>query len=245
MTKKRGIFSKLFFSVVMLTLISCCFLGSTFARYTSGRSGTATIQVAEWKISDGEGFVDIETNQLSPSKKEYEETNGTNEARSHSTGRILVATIKNEGEVGAMVTLTTGDTVDLTKLESATYADGTTGHTIEALDGNPLQTEVEALFSIKLYVNTTTDSAVAATEYGNGDYANGIELEAKTGVAYIYAELTWTSADRTYYEATTNHAHAESLADALDTWVGENITEIGFEVSYTAVQNTERPGAGA
>lgn len=242
MTKKRGIFSKLFFSVVMLTLISCCFLGSTFARYTSGGSGTATIQVAEWKISDGEGFVDIKTNQLSPSKKEYEETNGTNAARSHSTGRILVATIKNEGEVGAMVTLTTGDTVKLTKLATANYATDTTGLTIEALGGNPLQTEVEALFSIKLYVNTT-DSAVAATKYGTGVYENGIELAAKTGVAYIYAELTWTSADITYYEATTNHAHAESLADALDTWVGENITEIGFAVSYTAVQNTELPKA--
>ena len=242
MTKKRGIFSKLFFSVVMLTLISCCFLGSTFARYTSGGSGTATIQVAEWKISDGEGFVDIKTNQLSPSKKVYEETNGTNAARSHSTGRILVATIKNEGEVGAMVTLTTGDTVKLTKLATANYATDTTGLTIEALGGNPLQTEVEALFSIKLYVNTT-DSAVAATKYGTGVYENGIELAAKTGVAYIYAELTWTSADITYYEATTNHAHAESLADALDTWVGENITEIGFAVSYTAVQNTELPKA--
>lgn len=240
MTKKRGIFSKLFFSVVMLTLISCCFLGSTFARYTSGGSGTATIQVAEWKISDGEGFVDIKTNQLSPSKKEYEETNGTSAARSHSTGRILVATIKNEGEVGAMVTLTTGDTVKLTKLDTATYATGATGLTIGALDGNPLQTEVEALFSIKLYVNTT-DSAGTATEYRTGAYTNGIELAAETGVAYIYAELTWTSADRTYYEATNDHADAESLADALDTWVGENITEIGFAVSYTAVQNTELP----
>lgn len=240
MTKKRGIFSKLFFSVVMLTLISCCFLGSTFARYTSGGSGTATIQVAEWKISDGEGFANIKTKQLSPSKKEYEETNGTTAARSHSTGRILVATIKNEGEVGAMVTLTTGDKVELTKLGTATYADGTTGLTIDALDGNPLQTEVEALFSIELYVNTT-DSAVAATKYGTGDYSNGIELVAEAGVAYIYAELTWTSADMTYYRATTDHADAELLADALDTWVGENITEIGFAVSYTAVQNTELP----
>ncbi len=244
MTKKRGIFSKLFFSVVMLTLISCCFLGSTFARYTSGSSGTATIQVAKWKISDGEGFVNIETNQLSPSKNKYVETNGTNAARSHSTGRILVATIKNEGEVGAMVTLTTGDTVELTKLDTATYATDTTGLTIEALGGNPLQTEVEALFSIKLYVNTT-DSAEGATEYRTGVYKNGIELAAKTGVAYIYAKLTWTSADMTYYRATNDHADAELLADALDTWVGENITKIGFAVSYTAVQNTELPGTGA
>lgn len=241
MTKKRGIFSKLFFSVVMLTLISCCFLGSTFARYTSGGSGTATIQVAEWKISDGEGFANIETNQLSPSKNKYVETNGTGAARSHSTGRILVATINNEGDVNAMVTLTTGDTVKLTKLGTATYATGATGLTIEALDGNPLQTEVEALFSIKLYFNTTTNSAGDATEYGTGDYTNGFELVAENGVAYIYAELTWTSADMTYYKATKDHADAELLADALDTWVGENITKIGFAVSYTAVQNTERP----
>ena len=46
MTKKKSIFIKLFVALVALTLISCCFLGSTFARYTSEDSGTASVNVA-------------------------------------------------------------------------------------------------------------------------------------------------------------------------------------------------------
>lgn len=46
MTQKRKLVSKLFVAVVVLTLVSCCFLASTFARYTSGGSGTGTVEVA-------------------------------------------------------------------------------------------------------------------------------------------------------------------------------------------------------
>lgn len=50
MTNKKSIVSKLLLGLVLLTLISCCFLGSTFARYTSGGSGSASTGIANWSI---------------------------------------------------------------------------------------------------------------------------------------------------------------------------------------------------
>lgn len=88
---KKNIFSKLFVALVVLTLISCCFLGSTFARYTSEGTGSASVEVANWKIDvtggGTEGATEVSfTQQLSPSAED-----GT--GRVNSTGRILVATI--------------------------------------------------------------------------------------------------------------------------------------------------------
>ena len=60
MKQKSRIVSKLFAALVILTLISCCFLGSTFARYTSKSTGTASVGVAKWDV-------DI-TNDLSHAK---------------------------------------------------------------------------------------------------------------------------------------------------------------------------------
>ena len=53
MTKRKNVVSKMLLLVLILTLISCCFLGSTFARYTSsGEGGGARVrcQVAKWDV---------------------------------------------------------------------------------------------------------------------------------------------------------------------------------------------------
>ena len=50
MVKKKRIVSKLILALVVLTAISCCFLGSTFARYTSGGSGASSVDVAKWDV---------------------------------------------------------------------------------------------------------------------------------------------------------------------------------------------------
>ena len=50
MTQRKSIGAKLFIALIALTLISCCFLGSTFARYTSGGKGSASTGVAKWSI---------------------------------------------------------------------------------------------------------------------------------------------------------------------------------------------------
>lgn len=216
MTQKRKLVSKLFVAVVVLTLVSCCFLASTFARYTSGGDGTGTVEVATWKIT-GEGTGDAgEINatfgQLSPSKDAYDNT-----PRTHSTAPVLVATIKNTGDVDALVTLTTGaSTITEPAGGWEPYSDS----------------EIEGLFTIALYTSTT-DGAADSVD-GLTAYTVAINVPATSGTLYVYAVVTWTSDDETVKGA---------AADTRDTWVGENVTGVSFDISYTAVQNSEAPNA--
>lgn len=211
MTQKRKLVSKLFVAVVVLTLVSCCFLASTFARYTSGGSGTGTVEVATWAISGpGAGEIDAQFNQLSPSKDAYVDT-----ARTHSTAPVLVATISNTGDVDALVTLTTGE---------STITDPEGGW------GDYSDSEIEGLFTIKLY--TSTEEEVSPAVGDLTAYTKAINVPATSGTLYVYAVVTWTSDDETV---------KGEAADARDTWVGENVTGVSFDISYTAVQNSQLP----
>lgn len=211
MTQKRKLVSKLFVAVVVLTLVSCCFLASTFARYTSGGSGTGTVEVATWKITgEGEGQINAQFNQLSPSMDEYVDT-----PRTHSTAPVLVATISNTGDVDALVTLTTGAST------ITAPAGGWVDYTESAIEG---------LFTIALYTSTTNGAAVSVD--GLNAYTVAINVPATSGTLYVYAVVTWTSDDDTV---------TGEDADARDTWVGENVTGVSFDISYTAVQDSQLP----
>lgn len=214
MTQKRKLVSKLFVAVVVLTLVSCCFLASTFARYTSGGSGTGTVNVATWKITDkgtgDAGEINATFDKLSPSKNAYVDT-----ARTHSTAPVLVATISNTGDVDALVTLTTGAST-ITEPD-----EGWVDYTESAIEG---------LFTIKLY--TSTEEEVSPAVGDLTAYTVAINVPATSGNLYVYAVVTWTSDDDTV---------KGEPADARDTWVGENVTGVSFTISYTAVQNSELP----
>lgn len=214
MTQKRKLVSKLFVAVVVLTLVSCCFLASTFARYTSGGSGTGTVEVATWKIT-GEGTgdagkIEAKFNQLSPSKAAYDST-----PRTHSTAPVLVATIKNTGDVDALVTLTTG---------ASTITDPAEGWEPYS------KSAIEGLFTIKLY--TSTEEEVSPAVGDLTAYTVALNVPATSGTLYVYAVVTWTSDDDTV---------KGEPADTRDTWVGENVTGVSFTISYTAVQNSQLP----
>lgn len=210
MKKSKKSFSRLLFGVVLLTLISCCFLGNTFARYLSTGSGTGSVSVAKWSVSHGEGEIAVDFGKLSPSKEAYVDS-----ARSHTSDKVKVATLSNDGEVSALVTLTIGDTVLSTTSSYTTYTEEV----------------VKGLFSFDLYYSTETDSAEAATS----EYTTEVELDSGAKM-YIYATVTWTSDD----DSTTGED-----ADARDTWVGQNVTSVGTSFSYTAVQNSELPSSQA
>lgn len=207
MTKRKSIVSKILLLAVALTLISCCFLGSTFARYTSGGSGSATMNVAKWDVKNTTGSISVNFDELSPSKEEY-----TSTPRTHSTAKVLAATIANNGDVDASITLTAdGETL------TNTLTDDWGSYSEEAIKG---------LFDIKIYTNTTDDAGSAEL------YTQAVNVSANGGMLYVYVEVTWTSDDAENFGA---------VADARDTWVGENITSVGYTISYTAVQNSELP----
>ena len=222
MTKKKHTASRMLLALVALTLVSFCFLGSTFARYTTTGTGTATTQVAKWKITATNGFTEeggatIGFNKLSPSMAAWSSyTEG--EERTNTTELIKVADIANDGDVGALVTIALVDTV-------ASFTPDNLGNE-EAIPNTSGATILDAKnrFSINLYWTTDSTGANLQTNPSN------IEVDPQE-VVYIFATVTWTSLD----------TRGEAIADALDTWIGENITEVSWDLKFTAVQNTELP----
>lgn len=215
MTQKRKLVSKLFVAVVVLTLVSCCFLASTFARYTSGGSGTGTVEVATWKVTgEGEGQINAQFNQLSPSMDEYVDT-----PRKHSTAPVLVATITYEIDVNGILTLTASEET-ITK----TAADSDWG----TYDEN----QIKGLFDIQLYLSDAKASNVESL--AGKEVASDAEtpVTAGSGTYYVYAVVTWTSDDKTV---------KGEAADTRDTWVGANVTSVGYKLSYTFVQDSQLP----
>lgn len=215
MTKRKNVVSKMLLLVLILTLISCCFLGSTFARYTSSGKGTGTLQVAKWDVTNEKGNIAVEFDKLSPAMEAYEggSSYSAEHVRSHSSGKVLVATIANNGDVSAEVTFTTSNIT----LEGAGY--GT--------DSAPTEDAVKGLFSIALYLGTDASDTDTTTPLETKTIAKGEKL-------YIFAQATWTSDDQTVFGA---------AADERDTWVGKNVTSVSWTISYTADQATELPNA--
>lgn len=211
MEKKRRIFSGLIAALVVITLVSCCFVGVTFARYTSSYRGSATVGVAKWDITfTGAGAsdsADITFADLSPSKDAYGST-----ARTHPTEPTLVATITNNSDVSADVTVTVGKAENFYLQESGDPFDFT-GQTYSS-------TDLEGIFTVALFSDE------------HGTQALTTKTLAKGGNLTIYAVVTWNS-------DVGGKTGAE--ADARDTWIGENIAKIAYTISYTAVQATEMP----
>lgn len=225
MKQKSRIVSKLFAALVILTLISCCFLGSTFARYTSQTTGTASVSVAKWDVditnddSNKSWKTKVEFAKLSPSMA-YSE----NVAQSNSTGKVLVASAVNNSDVFADLKLTINDW-KLTFNSPDVYpgADGAC----------PSYDMVYGVFTVNIYNGDALVCTVAANKDGVTEIKNWGGGEQ--GRVNLYAEVVWT----------TNYAgtFADGWdADKLDTWIGENIASLGFTINCTAVQASMLPG---
>lgn len=242
MKQKTRIASKLFAALVVLTLISCCFLGTTMARYTSVGPGTASVQVAKWDISiadidsaqsDDEIFT-AKAGKLSPSKTGFIEWNNSPNNPSKTSSLLLSAVITNNGEVDAKITLSAGSITDFTFNEDNTKFDSSTGYgwddSEQDLTGTaPTEAQVKDLFSINMHYanNDTVTDAVPYTSTSDIIIAPGASV-------YVWTTITWT----TNYIASQSGGNVE---DAIDTWVGQNVKSFKYTISYTAVQASELP----
>lgn len=93
---------------------------------------------------------------------------------------------------------------------------------------------VLGLFTVSLYYGTTEEADKATNTITSG---TALTTLGKGNTYYIYAEVTWTTADS---------GEDGTKGDALDTWVGNNVGSIVYNLSYTAVQASEVPAdAGA
>ncbi len=215
----------MFVALVVLTLISCCFLGSTFARYTSEGTGSATVEVANWKIDviggGTEGATEVSfTQQLSP---DYDTPFSGDTNRTNTTAKLLIAEIKNNGEVDASLTVSAA---------ALTYEGTTLCAGITSVDSEEAasQEQFNQVFSIQLYQYVGASSTPDSAETIDGAIALGVGQ-----TVYIYATITWTTLDQ---------VHGEAVADAVDTWFGENLTAIAIEKHHaTTSQITIYGGA--
>ena len=219
---KKRILTRVLVVLAALTLLSCCFLGSTFARYVTDARGSAQVGVAKWDVAvtPAETLdVTVDANKLSPDMTVYDSSKHASNPRSHTSGKFLVATITNTGDVKATITVSAGTSADCVVIKKpATGADNYDNFT---------KTEAVKCFSIKFY-KSDTDDATDATAALTGTH----ELAAKTGTLYIFAQVTWESQDT-----------ADASGDALDTWIGQYVTSVSWALTYTATQNSELPPA--
>lgn len=234
MTKKKNIASKLVLVLFVLTLISCCLLGSTFARYVSSGTGSASVGIAKWDVGMAEGSMTIDVDKISPDDAEKGTHNG-DDPRTHMAGPAkAIATITNNSDVSADVTVTLSD-LSFQKGENVVKF-GTTGW---ATDGKPSQAEmmdtVQLQFAIVEDAATAPENTAweALTYDADGSYeVDTATLSAKTSTAdyvNIWFRVVWVSQDGTTY------------ADELDTWIGENVETISATLSYTAEQASKLP----
>lgn len=163
-TEKRRVVTRLCIALVVLTLLSCCFLGSTFAKYVTGGSGNATVGIAKWDVAvTPAGSGNVEFGKLSPSVTE----------NTHSTGYIVVAEITNSGDVDAEVTIARND---LPTAQLAADAKSDDGYNTYYSDD-----QVKAMFTIKFF----------SDELGS-ELENTFTVAAG-GSQKIYAQVTWTT----------------------------------------------------
>lgn len=233
MTKKKNIASKLVLVLFVLTLISCCLLGSTFAMYVSSGTGSASVGIAKWEIDitgGASGSTEIDFEKLSPDvDAAFKDT--TN--RVQATGKKLVATIENKSDVNAIVTVGFANDPGMI-ITGPTSGAGINTENWNDPDAAASEWQIRQVLQIKLYWD---DSET----YTNGKEWNGEQnLAAATngtngGKIYIFAEATWTSMDTQYAN--------ENVADAIDTWIGENVKKISANITFSAVQGSELPEA--
>lgn len=238
MKQKTRIASKLFAALVVLTLISCCFLGTTMARYTSAGTGTATVGVAKWDVSITgagvqDGGVTFNTTALSPDDRSYteaqEETGKTK--RVHSTAIVEVATIRNNSEVSAAVTFAPAASVTYTygNVENVNSFDTAVGNwdTLgRATDINE-ESMITGLIQITYYEDQDGTNKLEESEMS---FTLGLG-EAKT----IYASVSWVTDDN------NSATDGGVKADDLDTFVGMYVTSASWNFSVSVVQASERP----
>ena len=228
--EKKSVLKKLTIGIAAMALISCAFVGGTFARYTTGEKEIpGGVNVADWKIEVIEDAADIF--EFTPNMKAY-----TDQVRTKTVsegGKILE--IKNSGKVAATVTI---------KVDTSSYV-------MEDKEGNPAQfpeysvvngEAVNAEWENVTVSNIFTISALTVQDSGSTSAATGetqgtvttytITLKAGESVIVSVGKVVWTS-DLTGEDGT--------YGDLRDTWIGENISQIGYKMTWSAVQAEEIP----
>lgn len=204
-------------ALLALALVSMCFVFSTMARYTTGGTGTGTTPIAKWDVSMGDKTtLDVTIDKLSPSEKSNETSGRTNR-----TIKDVVTITSTDTDVDVEVLLNTIASTNLkfykAGADAATPVEITSSDEIFGDSGYTL-TDLQSLFTV-----TYTDASGTALTEENLKFAKNTEKSLT-----VYVTVTWKSRDGVD-------------GDKLDTWVGQNVVSLGFDMVITAVQSSKLP----
>lgn len=228
---KKRILTRVLVVLAALTLLSCCFLGSTFARYVTNADGSAQVNVAKWDlIMTANGSTEVVVGgdgaKLSPDAADW--ADGTD--RIHKHAGALAMTITNKGEVAADVDVTFS--VKGYQDTNGSWFTGWSTSGIQNNEGVPSETEATTTLKIQVAVTTSlTLPAAGADEWKDYGTVSVKNVAAKGGVVYVYIRAVWDTDDDL----------GEATSDKIDTWLGENISAVVADISYSAVQASELP----
>lgn len=297
--EKKRIFSKLTVGVAALALISCAFVGGTFARYqSSGVVDNGGANIADWYIDVQDGSGEAETMfTISPSEEKWGEGSTTGARVNTASDGGAILTFVNRGEVTATIEVYKEDALKVYGkkwVDATTNADGTTTaagwqeyeltQDFEGTDvsGNQFKWQAvsgadTALKPLFVGENNTyaasaewTDVALLAsavgansmltlgpivfksvdkeeagagqiTVTGEGTSAKpwSVTLEPGEEISVTMGETIWTSDF-----GTLDNTYTGDAADLRDTWVGQNISRIGYSFTWKAVQASHLPEEG-
>ena len=230
---KKRILTRVLIVIAALTLLSCCFLGSTFARYVTNASGSGTVSIAKWDVN----FTDSGTSAIS-----FGKLSPLNAAWNGTTARVnpidiednaAALTITNKSEVDAAVTISiTAPTFNYHS------GKGTIGES-----GAPSMEQALKVISFQYALDTSSTAYGSLSWNSVAETGSSVKvtLNATTGTATtakLYLRVVWTSLDTKELYGTG--ASAEN-ADNLDTWFGENVASVTANLTYSAVQASELP----
>ncbi len=217
---KKKFRSRIVAALVAVTALTCCFVGSTFAKYTSSTDKKATAQVALWEVDGITNAPQTNTFTMTSGEEKFSpELTANAEGKYVNTVTTQNFEITNNSDVAAIITFNIGNAVvqDSTgaaltiPTEHATNVANTFSATLALADGQSL---------------TLNEQATPTTGYAK---TYTVELPAKATTAtsvQVVLSITWTT-----------------VTDATDTWLGMNAASVGVTVNTVATQNSVLPNA--
>ena len=243
--------------LLLLTLISGCFLGSTFARYVSKGEGDLSAGVAEWKITETNSVADtaaVKLANFSPNMAKFK----SGKVRKREMNDVLLFSLKNDGDVQANVYLTLGEEGENNSPAVVAYGyvtgtdevnkDDVIGFGDTEPDYKPTKAEFAQIITMTPDIRIGTELGNATTAYTNTDTDSKTYYALAPGqTLYVLVDVAWTT-DLTgdSDSAITEYGDYNIVeADLRDTWIGENVAAVGWEYSWVALQGSELPASGA
>lgn len=199
--------------LLALTLITTCFVGGTFAKYTSSTTGSGTATVAKWsfKVNGTEFATTTPATLTFDLFKTINDTGNTADEGDVADAKIAPGTsgsfalkVKNESEVNATYTVALTETANTSdvplqySVNGTDWKDSIAGLTMDALTDQAIAQGAEKTVTVYwrwVFDENVVSETVHAGQTDVTDTALGIAAQTAAPVVTITATLTATQVD--------------------------------------------------